>query len=78
MKTCWIIMQYEEPIVVVENEADAEELFMDLVMEEQYIHCSIEMNIHGITMDEYKGKEWIWLSNWAYEIMPIYNLIAKE
>ena len=78
MKTCWIIMQYEEPFAVIENEADAEELFMDLVMEEQYIHCSVEMNIYGFTMDEYKGKEWIWLSNWEYEIMPVYNLITKE
>ena len=78
MKTCWIIMQYEEPFAVIENEADAEELFMDLVMEEQYIHCSVEMNIYGFTMRECKEKEWIWLSNWEYEIMPIHNLITKE
>lgn len=78
MKTCWVIMQYEEPFAVVENEADAEELFMDLVMEEQYTYCSVMMNIHSLTMNECKEKEWIWLSNWEYEIMPIHNLIIKE
>ena len=78
MKTCWIIMQYEEPFAVIENEADAEELFMDFVMEEQYIYCSVMMNTHGLTMRECKEKEWIWLSNWEYEIMPVYNLITKE
>ena len=78
MKTCWIIMQYEEPIAVVENEADAEELFMDLVMEERYTYCSVMMNIHGLTIMECKAKEWVWLSNWEYEIMSVYNLITKE
>ena len=24
MKTCWIIIQYEEPFAVIKNEADAE------------------------------------------------------
>jgi hypothetical protein len=32
----WVIGREEEPIAVCSNEADAEELFMDLVMEEQY------------------------------------------
>lgn len=78
MKTCWVIMQYEEPIAVVENEADAEELFMDFIMEEQYFRCVAKINLDGSSMKECKGKEWIWLSDWEYEIMPIYNLITKE
>ena len=75
MKTCWVIGQYEEPIAIVETEADAEEIFMDLVMEEQYIHCSAMMNIDGLTMTECKEKEWIWLSNFDYFLIPVLNLL---
>lgn len=32
----WVIGQEDELIAVCSNRADAEELFMDLVMEEQY------------------------------------------
>lgn len=32
----WIIMQEEYPICVCKTEADAEELYMDLVMEVRY------------------------------------------
>jgi hypothetical protein len=68
-------MHYEEPITAVETEADAEELFMDLVMENQYEFCSKQMHEYGLTMAECKNKEWIWLSNWEYEMMPVCNLI---
>lgn len=75
MKTCWAICQYEEPIAIVETEADAEEIFMDLVMEEQYFRCVAEINRGGVSVEECKQKEWIWLSDWDYFLVPVVNLL---
>lgn len=75
MKTCWAICQYEEPIAVIETEADAEEIFMDLVMEEQYDFCNHEINLGGISMADCNKKEWLWKSDFEYYIIPIFNLL---
>ena len=75
MKTCWAIGQYEEPIAIVETEADAEEIFMDLVMEEQYFFCISEINRGGLSMEECKQREWIWLTDWEYFLIPVLNLL---
>lgn len=77
MKTCWIIGQYEEPIAAVETEADAEELFMDLVMEEQYEFCMAQINHWGRSMQECKNREWVWLTDWEYYFAPISNLLGN-
>ena len=36
-KTCWVLMYDGEPLAGSFNRADIEELFMDFVMEEQYV-----------------------------------------
>lgn len=75
MKTCWVICQYEEPIAAIETEADAEEIFMDLVMEEQYDFCNHEINLGGLSMADCNKKEWLWKSDFEYYIIPIFNLL---
>ena len=75
MKTCWAIGQYEDPIAIVETEADAEEIFMDLVMEEQYFHCISSINLGGFSIKECKQKEWIWLGDFDYFLIPVCNLL---
>ena len=75
MKTCWAIGQYEDPIAVVETEADAEEIFMDLVIEEQYFFCVSQINCGGRSMEECQQEEWIWLTDWDYFLIPVCNLL---
>ena len=74
MKTCWVIGHYDEPIAVVETEADAEELFMDLVMEWQYEIAMTRMYYYNYSIKELQGCEWIWLSDGEYWITYVPNL----
>lgn len=59
---------YDAPLVAVPTEADAEELFMDLVMEWQYERAMGRLHFDGYSMAEINECEWIWRSNGPYYI----------
>ena len=51
-KTCWVLMQDENPMAICSTEADVQELFMDCVMEARHenfcyhwleYECSMEL-----------------------------------
>ena len=56
------------PLAAVAAEADAEELFMDLVMEWQYERAISELHFEGYSMAEINEWEWLWWSNGPYYI----------
>lgn len=56
------------PCAAVATEADAEELFMDLVMEWQYEIAISKLYFDGCSMAEINECEWIWCSNGPYYI----------
>ena len=56
------------PLAAVATEADAEELFMDLVMEWQYNRAMGRLHFEGYSIAEINECEWIWMSNGPYYI----------
>jgi hypothetical protein len=55
-------------LAAVATEADAEELFMDLVMEWQYDRAMGRLHFDGYSVAEINECEWIWESNGPYYI----------
>lgn len=66
------------PLAVVATEADAEELFMDLVMEWQYERAMFELQFGGYSMVEINEWEWIWWPCGPYYITRAPNLIKEN
>jgi len=58
----------DAPLAAVATEADAEELFMDLVMEWQYEIAMGRLHFRTCPMAEINECEWIWSSDGPYYI----------
>lgn len=63
-----ICQDFEPPCAAVLTEADAEELFMDLVMEWRYEIYMYKFNDEGYSEEELKEFDWIWEMNGPYYI----------
>lgn len=59
---------YDVLLAAVETEADAEELFMDLVVEWQYDRAMGKLHFDGYSMTKINECEWIWESNGPFYI----------
>lgn len=66
------------PLAAVATEADAEELFMDLVMEWQYERAMSELQFDGYFMAEINECEWIWWPCGPYYITRAPSLIKED
>lgn len=56
------------PLAAVATEADAEELFMDLVLDWQYERAISKLHFEDYSIAEINECEWIWWSNGPYYI----------
>ena len=56
------------PLAAVATEADAEELYMDLVTEWQYEMAISKLHFGNYSIAEINECEWIWESNGPYYI----------
>ena len=73
-KFIWLVCEDDCPLVAVETEADAEELFMDLVMEAHYWRAMSIMHFQDYSVKDIEECEWIWLSDEDYWITHIPQL----
>ena len=64
----WLIYEGDDAIAAVATEADAEELYMDLIMEIQYEVAMSKMHFQGYSIERVMECDWIWMSNWEYSI----------